>query len=215
MPKKKKPKTKTVKPVLKVFCEGEKTEPLYLKGYIEHFHSGKRNLIVIEKTDKNTPVQLVQEAIDTKHANDIDDDIWVVYDREAESKYSHQLHHKARSQAMANSINIACSNVCFELWILLHFQYTTQSFNSCAELVKSQIFRKHMQSIGVNQYDKANSMLFDKLKERIEEAKTNSNRLKRSAISSSEPGKNAPHYLNPYTDVQDLLEAMDDFIKRH
>lgn len=58
MPKNKEKRRKKIplKPVFKIFCEGEKTEPLYIKGYINYFHSDQRRIIVVEKTEKNTPV---------------------------------------------------------------------------------------------------------------------------------------------------------------
>ena len=45
MPKNKKTIKKKVDPVFHIFCEGEKTEPLYINGYISHYHSDKRNIV--------------------------------------------------------------------------------------------------------------------------------------------------------------------------
>ena len=114
MPKKKKGNSLSVKPVFKMFCEGEKTEPLYIKGYINHFHSGKRRIIVVEKTNKNTPIQLVEVAIQAKNQGNDNDVVWVVFDRESEAKYTNQRHAEARAMALANGIQIAFSNVLFE-----------------------------------------------------------------------------------------------------
>ena len=44
MPKKIDRKTRDVKPRLHIFCEGEKTEPNYIKGYIERKFSQNKFL---------------------------------------------------------------------------------------------------------------------------------------------------------------------------
>ena len=54
MPKPRSAANKPVKPILHIFCEGEKTEPNYLNGYLGKFHPGNRrlNVIKVEKTKK-------------------------------------------------------------------------------------------------------------------------------------------------------------------
>lgn len=96
MPKAKKSKNnKPVKPAFHIYCEGEKTEPYYIKGFIEHFYSSYRNILIIENTNKNTPVQLVEEAINAKKIGAPNDIYWVVFDRESTSKYSLKYHNDA------------------------------------------------------------------------------------------------------------------------
>jgi len=100
MPKKRKGNTRTVKPVMHIFCEGDKTEPNYINGYLKSVHQGNRRLkiVVVEKTRKNTPVQLVDEALEAKkNKSTPDGDVfWVVYDRESVAKYDNELHKKVR-----------------------------------------------------------------------------------------------------------------------
>lgn len=212
MPKKKKEGSQSVKPVFKMFCEGEKTEPLYIKGYINHFHSGKRRIILVEKTNKNTPIQLVEVAIQAKNLGSDNDVVWVVFDRESEAKYTHQRHAEARAMALANGIQIAFSNVCFEFWILLHFGYTAGSFSSYDDLKRRSLLNRKLKTIGVNNYDKALPVLFDKLKELVPDAIENSERLRVQALESAEGRKSAPHYLNPYVDVHEMFIDMQNFI---
>jgi hypothetical protein len=67
MPKKKKPSRLKPLKTLRIFCEGERTEPNYLNGYIATLDNGTRkSVIAIQKTRKNTAVQLVEEAIIVK-----------------------------------------------------------------------------------------------------------------------------------------------------
>lgn len=67
MPKKRKPANLKPLKTLRVFCEGECSEPNYLKGYIATLDSrARKSVIEVQKTRKNTAVQLVEEAISAK-----------------------------------------------------------------------------------------------------------------------------------------------------
>ena len=80
MPKKRNRPKRQLKPVMHIFCEGEKTEPGYLNGYLDRFFPGNRSLKVIkvEPTKKNTPKQLVDEAVSMKRSSPKGDVFWVV-----------------------------------------------------------------------------------------------------------------------------------------
>ncbi|MBY7899945.1 RloB family protein [Vibrio fluvialis] len=215
MPRDRKKKEKPVKPTLHIFCEGEKTEPYYLKSYIAEFHSSTRQLatILVEKTDKNTPVSLVKEAVAHKSSNGLKiDEYWVVYDREAVTKYPDALHLEARQKADANGINIALSNVCFEHWLLLHLEDHRRGYSSCADLLKNSTFKSLLDShCGIKDYDKGLPFLFEKIKHGISDAVKRADTICKNAEKAAEVGKEAPHYLNPYTDVHKLLDAMKEF----
>ena len=120
MPKPRKDTKQKPLKTLRIFCEGEKTEPNYLEGYIKILDDSARKF-VIQDTNKNTPVQLVEAAIALKNSpNSLpDDQFWVVYDRESTAKYQDSLHAQARQNAKNAGIQIAICNVCFEYWLLL------------------------------------------------------------------------------------------------
>lgn len=217
MPRKRGGKNKKVKSVLHVFCEGEKTEPNYLNGYLNFAHSSNRQLkiIKVEKTRKNTPVQLVDEAIALKKSNDTPggDEFWVVYDREGKSKYSDDLHKKSLDKAGSKGINVALTNVCFEVWILLHFVDVSASYSSCSDLIKNSKLRKELEAIGVVNYEKSNAGLFDLISGSIDDAKARARKMNSHTLSTSYEKEENPHLLNPYTGVHLLLEAIDEFVK--
>ncbi|WP_217527242.1 RloB family protein [Vibrio cholerae] len=211
MPKKKGGNKKVVKPAFRIYCEGEKTEPLYIKAYIDHFHSEHRGLIVVEDTRKNTPVQLVDTAVKDKKSGNSNDIYWVVYDRESQTKYSDDLHLKARKKAKDNGIEIAISNVCFEYWFLLHFVYTNACYDSCDELLRQSQLKKHLKDVGIDSYDKGLALIFDKLRTKIPDALKNAKKLKEAAHRDACVGKNDPCQLNPYIDVHELFLDMEQF----
>ncbi|EMU6896025.1 RloB family protein [Serratia bockelmannii] len=207
---------KTIKPkrLMHIICEGAKTEPFYFSSYIDNFASEKAKVIEIPNCKKNTPVQLVDEAVSRKKSKETssDDEFWVVYDREAVAKYSNKLHAQAWSKALANNINIAFSNICFELWILQHFELTTSPFTCCEELLATSNLRAHLKRVGIHNYEKGNAQLFSKISGGLGHARVRAARLNELVIRDAPvEHTNKPYMLNCYTNIYELLDAIDKF----
>lgn len=200
--------TKKLLPVLHIFCEGEKTEPNYIARYKDLF-CGNAMVIKVEKTAKNTPVQLVQEAVRSKKSgeNSSLDEYWVVYDRESPMKYSENLHAQARDLAKQNGICIALSNVCFEVWLLLHKQDTCAACNTCAELLARNDFK-----VAFCGYEKGSPCILTR--EQIKQAIDRAKKLNANTIAGANKDWKVPSKWNPHTDVYKLLEAIDLFLSK-
>ncbi len=218
MPKKRIKTNKKIKPVLHIFCEGKETEPNYIKGYLNDKHPTNRRLSVIsvEKTQKNTPCQLVDEAFRLKSNKDTPkiDEFWVVYDRESSHKYSDELHAKAYQKARAHNINIAISSVCFEVWLLLHFIDLTTEYNSCSDLLKNSKLKPFMQEKGID-FAKSSAKIYPAISENTTTAITRAEWMNKETLKASDHTANTPYKLNPYTTVHLLLRAIDDFVDMH
>lgn len=214
MPKKRKNNNqRKLAPVFHIYCEGEKTEPNYFNGYLGRFCPGNRrlNVIRVEKTNKTTPKQLVEVAVDAKNDKDCPagDVFWVVYDREGEAKYPRKLHQEAYQNASKNGVNVALSNVCFEVWILLHFQKNTATYNSYDDLRRhSDLCKKHIKN-----YDKGDKNIFDVIVDRIADARVNAVEMNDNSIKVADVSWTMPFQWNPYSDVYKLLDAIDEFGK--
>jgi hypothetical protein len=109
-------------PRILIVCEGTKTEP----GYFNHLRQLYRRLIEVEISPGGTPRTLVQRAAEMKKAaerearrdaNLLFEEVWCVFDVD-----EHPFLPEAKQQARDNQIEVAISNPCFELWILLHFR---------------------------------------------------------------------------------------------
>jgi RloB-like protein len=107
---------------LVVFCEGKRTEPMYLRA----FASDHGNMLVnLELRFPGAPMTLVSDAIAHKKAYarrrkdsfEARDQVWCVFDRD-----EHPDVLQALQRARDSGIPVAYSNPCFELWPLLHFQ---------------------------------------------------------------------------------------------
>lgn len=106
---------------LLVFTEGEVTEVEYLKD-LERQH--RHAVVVTVDAFHGGPLQLVQHAVEAR-AHDLKvekkgrgrarDEYWCVFDRD-----QHEGIPSALALARSNSIEVAYSNPCMELWFLLH-----------------------------------------------------------------------------------------------
>jgi hypothetical protein len=110
-----------------IVCEGEVTEPRYFR----HLRLQERGLVEVKVVPGGVPKTVVElavklkkdaeaEAKRRKDANLRYDHVWCVFDID-----EHPFVREAKHQARDNAIEVAVSNPCFELWLLLHFQKQT------------------------------------------------------------------------------------------
>jgi hypothetical protein len=111
---------------LLVVCEGERTEPEYIRGFERHVRNATVAVeIRRESGDPRYVVDLAKKlfaysrlvAKRSGDPNDAFDEVWVVFDRDEHPRYD-----EAMDMARANGLQAAVSNPCFELWLLLHFR---------------------------------------------------------------------------------------------
>lgn len=214
MPKAKKQQKPLLRRTFRIFCEGEKTEPYYINGYLRHFREDNRAFVEVMDCKKNTPVQLVDAAIKFKNSNrSVDGDVfWVVYDREAVAKYDRALHQKAWGRAKKNNIKIALSNVCFEYWLLLHFVDSAAAFASFDDLKKNSPLFAEVTNLCGKKYDKASAILFDHIKDKIVDARGRAKIINKQGMNAAGEGQCMPFDINPYTNMPNLLIAIDNFV---
>ena len=113
--------------VLYLICEGKKTEPVYFKSIHRKYRDYLRDKYSIQVVQNKytDPVGLVKIALEkSKYLND-DDEVWCVFDVN-----DHTNDELINAQNKAGSkIKIALSNPSFELWFLLHYEYSTRFEN--------------------------------------------------------------------------------------
>lgn len=202
-----------LKRLMHIICEGEKTEPNYLRAYIEDKAKDKTKVIEIPDLKINTPVQLVDAAVKCKDssATSDEDEFWVVYDRESINKYPHTLHAKAWDKARANNINIALSNVCFELWVLLHFRLHEAPHDNYDDFYKNSGIKDELRKVGIDNYDKGCVHLYSRLSGGVEKARRRAAILNQRARETAANETDKPFILGCYTDIHILLDAIDAF----
>jgi hypothetical protein len=197
MPKKHKKNSRQYKKRLFIVCEGEKTEPYYFKQLIEQYNfRGKPVDVRVIDTRKNTPKELVNKAESLIEINE--DEAWAVFDKNGYTK-----HNEAFDKA-GKKVNIAFSSISFEFWILLHFEYTTRPFEKAGELIK---YLKHKGYLA--EYDKADKDTFSLIKYKLSTAIQHAERVRDCQRKSNPPGT-AIYEMNPYTNVDELVEVIQN-----
>ncbi len=180
-----------------ILCEGE-SEKIYLDGLKSDYFS-RNNLsgVRIEiLTGNNNPMGLVEEAkkrIKKEKSAYPYDSVWVVFDKD-----THPSIPRAFDIARSNNppINIAFSNICFEYWVLLHFEQTNRSFQNCDALVSYFGQRRY-----INYQKTKNNYLL--LKPRLDIALRNAMWLRELNQFDIDSGIH-PMNLNAYTDFDRL-----------
>lgn len=196
---------RNIRPIMRIFTEGERTEINYVRGYINAYLKSKGYIahdIIIEQPNDNSPLGLLNAARQNRLPMD---KMWIVFDCD-----QHSYKAETFKNATEEGIGIAYSSISFETWILLHFIYSTRAYASCDELMK--VLDKYYP----NGYGKAMNNLFEETVgadySRLKTAIANAKRLD-NEIQNVNNGKPI-HELNPYTNVHNLLEAIDAFIKQ-
>lgn len=182
---------------IRIACEGEKTEPNYFNEFLKAKGIKQANMAFKPKDNSPLGVALAakekyKEAIKLKIPKD-KIFVWAVFDRDGHAGVKDAI------GILKNTpIGIAFSNVCFEYWILLHFEKTSKAFANCDEIIK------HIVENHDSNYAKSNDN-YNKLKSKIQVAIDNANWLKKTTWRDEER-----HIcdLNPYTDVQLIFESL-------
>ncbi|MDE0578831.1 MAG: RloB family protein [bacterium] len=118
-----------------VFCEGEKTEPAYLKALKrdpEVRDIASVDIRIHDESLGSAPLTLVEAAADARarasqEESEIDE-VWCLFD--VEWPKNHPNLKAALALAKTSEVNVAVSNPCFELWLVLHFQNQTASLET-------------------------------------------------------------------------------------
>ncbi|MFI9559749.1 RloB family protein [Nonomuraea endophytica] len=103
-----------------VFCEGRNSEPDYINGLKKLAHIAENTALSIQiHPDHGVPLTLVRRAVEYNKDPEVDE-CWCLFD--VEWPLNHPNLAQAVNLAQSNDINLAISNPCFEIWLMLHHQ---------------------------------------------------------------------------------------------
>ena len=115
-----------------ILGEGEKTEPNYFREMRDDLQLNPRNIQVLDCGGGRDPNTLVDKALEAYEKDPETDRIFLVFDRDNHTTYDKALERVAAyARRKRNPIPLVAitSTPCFEVWLLLHFQYTTRPFD--------------------------------------------------------------------------------------
>ena len=213
VPETRKNETLSQKKAFLIACEGECTEPNYIK-----------NLVAVEKLNKNIaegtvvkiathqhsdPCGVLADLLSTHNREDFDE-CWIVIDRDAvEFKgngfggHTKENFNKAIENALQNNVKIAFSNPCFELWIILHFEYrdTESSRDDIQDKALEKINSLLPQGKKLKNVDKLKNFerLYSLLKEKTPSAIKFAKKLSENEVQRKNPSTSVYRLVNALT----------------
>lgn len=179
-----------------VVCEGEKTEPNYFKAIRTDYRLSSANIEVTpaQGTDPMTIVTFAEVRLKDY------EQVFCVFDRDGHSAFARAVERIRTSEAgRAGRWHAITSTPCFEVWVLLHFKYTTASFvaagaRSACDNVAADV-RRHLLS-----FTKGDPSVYQQTKDRIDNAIANAKKL---ATHNADTGS-----TNPATLVHELVDYL-------
>jgi hypothetical protein len=186
--------------IVLIVCEGIKTEPNYFRGLRESLRLNNANIIIADKSGGLDPLSLVEFAIGEYRKDPIYDSVYCVLDKDKHTTYANAIDKSyAISLKKGSKFYVIPSIPCFEVWLLLHYVFTTKSFcaagnDSNGDLVVSEL-RKY-----IKDYEKGNKDIFKSVSDKINDAILNAKCLEKFHENS---GKD-----NPSTKVHELVEYL-------
>lgn len=195
-----------------IACEGICTEPNYIKGLVDYEKANRQiaegTIVKIASHQHSDPYGVLIDLLATPDMDDYDE-LWIVIDRdEVELKgegfggHSEENFQKAIDESKCCGVEVACSNPCFELWIVLHFEYRD---TACSRFDIQRRALEKVNSILPNgkKLKKVNDLktvgnLYDLLKGKLDTARNNAAKLK----------DNEKKKANPSSGMYKLLDSL-------
>ncbi len=183
--------------VVLIVCEGEKTEPKYFKELRAAHSLSNANVIVAPPEHGNDPLSIARYAEHQLERSSDYNRVYCVFDRNGHATYAAALQKIKDSPHGKSGHLIAIPSVpCFEVWVLLHYEYTSAPFNavggksSCDQVIKKVMGHCY-------KYHKGFAGVFEELVDRTDAAVTHAKRL--------ETHNRETNSENPATDVHHLV----------
>jgi hypothetical protein len=187
--------TREPRKVIRIYTEGEKTEPNYFNSIKDELRLNEIDIKVAGLGDHTVP--LVEWVIERKNELASDDtEWWVVFDRDGHTGFN-----QAIQRAEAEGINVAYSNECFELWFILHFEFLNTAIG------RNKYYEK-LTGLLSKKYDKSTSDIYGLIKDHEAIAIRNAKNLEKM---HSDVGINSYEKMDPSTSVHRLVERMRSF----
>lgn len=184
-----------------VVCEGTKTEPEYFKEIRQFYRLNTANICVIPSNYGTSPQQVVEFARDKCLETRQWEKVYCVFDRDEHPSFEGALQIASKTdKKIKNDLKkpirfIAIKSIpCFEIWLLLHFEYLSRHVDS------TQVLALLRRDGCISGYDKGRGGYFNMTRHLLETAYSNTDRLKTEQKRHDRD--------NPYTDIDILVKQL-------
>jgi hypothetical protein len=179
-------------------CEGLKTEPNYFDGLRTFYRLASANVKISGRG--NDPLSVVESAIDELERDEDLNRAYCVFDRDGHATYDAALRRVAESEFGRTDRLFAVESVpCFELWILLHYVYSTRAYAQAGQRSACEQVMIELKGY-LPEYTKGHQSIFDQLSAKLGDAMRHANQLERHNLSTGS--------VNPATKVHKLVDYL-------
>lgn len=190
-----------------IICEGL-TEYNYFNE-MRRALRGKGINILLEKPQGSAPINIVDFALEYCEKNDGVDDVFCVFDRDEHTTFQTALDkiNNYKSPTFAKSkplFNAIISNPCFEIWLLIHFKYTTKSYSKNGSKSSSTNVYNDLLKVFPG-YSKTMMNLFSQLNSQLTTALENAKKLSTYNVQTDT--------INPSTNMHELIDFIYKMVK--
>jgi RloB-like protein len=191
-------------PFIRLVCEGSTTEPNYFNGLLRA--QGLKISDAAYKPKDHSPMgiakeakRIYQEAVKAKiPKNKIL--IGAIFDHDGHANLANAI-----EMLRDTPIQVGFSHICFEFWVLLHFEKTSRSFRNCDEVIR------YIQENHDAQYSKNNDH-FERLNKRIPTAIAHAKWL---CDTHWQYDERPIWQLNPYTNIHEILQTIEEMLNQN
>jgi hypothetical protein len=177
-----------------IVCEGEKTEPNYFNGLITTYRLSSANVrIASPGAAPRTVVEHAKERLKEFQG------VYCVFDGDTDQVEAAVREIRMSSEGKAGQWHAIVSTPCFEVWLGLHFKYSTSSIVGGGGLTAGDAAVKVLKA-HIPDYKKGHRSIFPLLHDRLPQALANAKKLRRFNEATSS--------RNPATDVHLLVDYL-------
>jgi hypothetical protein len=179
-----------------IVCEGEKTEPFYFHGLRAAEGLSSAN-IKVTPADGSDPVSIVRYA--ERFAADYDR-VFCVFDRDGHVNFDDALQRIEQSRmGREGRLSAITSWPCFELWLLLHFRYSSAAIVAAGGRSAGEVALKELLA-HMPAYKKGHKNTYNDLRPRRDTGMANARLLQRENLETGA--------TNPSTRVHELIDYL-------
>ncbi len=188
--------------VVLIVCEGKKSEPNYFSGLRAALRLSSANIKVVNNPRGSDPLNIVSFAIDEFKKDPSYDRIYCVFDKDKHATFNAAVDKAKNTRLNKNvALHAITSIPCFEIWLLLHYEYTTHFFCAAGNDSNCALVVSKLKGY-IPDYEKGNINIFEKVESELGSAIANAKLLERYHANSGTD--------NPSTKIHELVEYLQN-----
>jgi len=181
-----------------IVCEDSKSSPGYFRELIKHLRLNTAN-VMIKPSRGSAPISIVDYSIELAKSNPYIDRVACVFDRDNHASYQQAINKLESNKSKKPIYKAVVSTPCFELWLLLHFNYTTKGYSYTNKKSAADNLLNDLKKI-LPSYCKSHCKWFNDLISKIDIAIKNAKQLQEH--------NNKTKSKNPSTNIHELVEFL-------